>query len=57
MRSFLRVHQGGELVLVNTEQIETIWATDRGSSIFFAGTDDPLHVDENIEQVMTKMTL
>ena len=51
------LHRGGETVIVNTGQIETIWATDRGSSIFFAGTDDPLHVDENIEQVMTKMTL
>lgn len=53
----IKLHQDGEVVLVNPDKIETIWATDRGSSIFFAGTDDPLHVDENIEQVMTKMTL
>ena len=53
----IKLHQGGETVIVNTGQIETIWATDRGSSIFFAGTDDPLRVDENIEQVMIKIAL
>ena len=53
----IKLHRGGETVIVNTGQIETIWATAGGSAIFFAGTDDPLHVDENIEQVMTKMTL
>lgn len=54
----IKLHQDGDTVIVNTGQIQTIWADDRGTAIFFAdGTDDPLYVDESIEQVMTKMTL
>ena len=54
----IKLHQSGETVIVNTGQIQTIWTTAGGSAIFFAdGTDDPLDVDENIEQIMTKMTL
>lgn len=57
----IRLHQDGEPVIVNTGQIQTIWAgaacNGNGSTIYFAGEPDGLSVDESLEQVMTKITL
>ena len=55
MRSFLRLHQDGELVLVNPDQIQTIWSeaddNNGGSTIYFAGEPDGLSVDESLEYI------
>lgn len=55
MRSLLRLHQYGEPVLVNTDQIQTIWSgaddNNDGSTIYFAGEPDGLSVDESLEYI------
>lgn len=55
MRSFLRLHQDGEPVLVNTDQIQTICSganyNNGGSTIHFAGEPDGLSVDERLEYI------
>ena len=52
MRSFLRLHQDGELILVNPDQIQTALPSSRNSTyIYLAGEDLSLEVDENIEDI------
>lgn len=51
----IRLHQDGEPVIVNTGQIQTIWAgaacNGNGSTIYFAGEPDGLSVDESLEYI------
>ena len=52
MRSFLRLHRDGRLVLVNPDQIQTVfWIDDNGSMIYFTGEDEGLSVDESVEDI------
>lgn len=52
MRSFLRLHRDGGLVLVNPDQIQTVfWVDDNGSVIYFTGEDEGLSVDESVEDI------
>ena len=52
MWSFLRLHRDGHLVLVNPDQIQTVfWVDDNGSVIYFTGEDEGLSVDESIEDI------
>ena len=52
MRSFLRLHRDGQLVLVNPDQIQTVfWVDDNGSMIYFTGEDEGLSVDESVEDI------
>ena len=52
MRSFLRLHRDGRLVLVNPDQIQTVfWVDDNGSVIYFTGEDEGLSVDESVEDI------
>lgn len=52
----LRLHQGGELVLINPAQIQTVQRADDeldttlGTVIRFSGSDW-LYVDENLETI------
>lgn len=59
MRSFLRLHQYGETVLVNPDQIQTIWAgavdNNDGSTIYFAGEPDGLSVDDSFDDIMMQL--
>ena len=57
MRSFLRVHQGGELILVNPCQIQTVCKCGSGSAIYFAGEEDALELDEEVEDIDRKIMM
>lgn len=51
----IKLHQGGETVIVSTDQIQTIWSgaddNNDGSTIYFAGEPDGLSVDESLEYI------
>lgn len=58
----LRLHQHGELVLINPAQIQTVQRTDDeldatlGTVIRFSGSDW-LYVDENLETIDRQISL
>lgn len=55
MRSFLRLHQDGELVLVNPDQIQAVFPIgSEGKShavLFFPDSEDGIHVEETVEDI------
>lgn len=49
----IELHQDGEPILVNMDQIQTIFPRHpkRGSVIYFIGEDDRLQVDDSLEDL------
>ena len=61
MRGMIWLHQHKSPILVNPDQIETVFpSTDEGwpgSYIYFQGEEDPIHVDEDMETIDRKVRL
>lgn len=48
------LHQDGEPVLVNPDNIETVHKGQSGSYVYFSGGDGALEVDESLILIDTK---
>ena len=55
----IKLHQDGEPILVNMDQIQTIFPRrpKLGSVIYFIGEDDGLQVDDSLEDLHKRINV